>query len=81
MAAGEIAARFDLTRPAVSQHLRVLLETGLIRERRVGTKRLYVSRSEGFDELRHFVESFWDLRLPELKRTAEAAGRTKKKNL
>src|SRR5262245_11846442 len=71
LAAGEIAGRFDVTRPAVSQHLRILRGAGLLHERRVGTKRLYTLRPEGLDELRSFVESFWDLRLLRLKRAAE----------
>src|SRR5438067_1940786 len=46
LSAGEIAAHFDVTRPAVSQHLNVLKEAGLVNERRNGTKRLYRARSE-----------------------------------
>jgi DNA-binding transcriptional ArsR family regulator len=71
LSAGEIAAHFDVTRPAVSQHLNVLKEAGLVSERRNGTKRLYRSRPEGLAELKEFLEEFWDERLVALKREAE----------
>ena len=77
--AGTIAARFKLTRPAVSQHIAVLREAGLLAERRIGSKRLYVVREEGFDELVEFIEGFWRLRLRRLKHAAEAAQRSKTK--
>ncbi len=71
LAAGEIAAHFDVTRPAISQHLNVLKEVGLVSERRDGTRRLYQARAEGLGELREFLEGFWDERLDALKREAE----------
>jgi DNA-binding transcriptional ArsR family regulator len=71
LSAGEIAAYFDVTRPAVSQHLNVLKEAGLVSERRNGTRRLYSARPEGLAELRGFLETFWDVRLDALKREAE----------
>ena len=69
--AGEIAAHFDVTRPAISQHLRILKEAGLIVERRLGTRRLYRARPEGLAELRTFIEEFWDEQLARLKEQAE----------
>ena len=45
--AGEIASHFDVTRPAISQHLRVLLDSGLVQVRRDGTRHLYTARPEG----------------------------------
>ena len=75
LTAGEIAAHFDVTRPAVSQHLRVLKDAELLVERRQGTKRLYRARPEGLAELRAFVEDFWDDGLDRLKREAEAEER------
>ena len=51
LSAGEIAANFDLTRPAISQHLSVLKEAGLVSERRNGTRRLCRARPQGLDEL------------------------------
>jgi DNA-binding transcriptional ArsR family regulator len=71
LSAGEIASHFDVTRPAVSQHLNVLKEAGLVSERRNGTRRLYRARPEGLSELRDFLEGFWDARLEALKREAE----------
>jgi DNA-binding transcriptional ArsR family regulator len=71
LSAGEIAAHFDVTRPAVSQHLNVLKEAGLLSERRNGTKRLYRARPQGLDELRTFLEEFWDERLEALKNEAQ----------
>jgi DNA-binding transcriptional ArsR family regulator len=73
LSAGEIATHFDVTRPAISQHLRVLREADLISERRDGTRRLYRARPEGLAELRAFVEDFWDL--GRLKAVAEAEER------
>jgi len=72
LSSGEIAAHFDVTRPAISQHLQVLLSAGLITVRKDGTRRLYQARPEGLAELREFLESFWDDRLLRLKRAAKA---------
>ena len=71
LSAGEIASRFEITRPAVSQHLGVLREAGLVSERREGTRRLYSLRPEGFDDLKSFLEAFWDEGLERLKEAAE----------
>ena len=71
LSAGEIADHFDVTWPAVSQHLTVLKEAGLVSERRNGTKRLYRAKPEGLAELREFVDAFWGERLDVLKREAE----------
>jgi DNA-binding transcriptional ArsR family regulator len=71
LSAGEIASHFDLTRPAVSQHLSVLKEAGLVDERRNGTRRLYRARPEGLVELKAFLDEFWGERLEALKREAE----------
>jgi DNA-binding transcriptional ArsR family regulator len=71
LSAGEIASHFDVTRPAVSQHLNVLKEAGLVSERRNGTRRLYRARPEGLAQLKDFLEEFWDVRLDALKREAE----------
>src|ERR687887_1713003 len=60
LSAGEIAAHFDVTRPAVSQHLTVLRESGLVAERRDGTRRLYRAKSAGLVGLKQFVDRFWD---------------------
>lgn len=75
MSAGEIASHFDVTRSAVSQHLRVLKHAGLLTERRNGTRRIYRIRPEGLAELREFIDGFWDVHLSALKREAEAEER------
>jgi DNA-binding transcriptional ArsR family regulator len=59
LAAGEIAAAFDITRTAVSQHLTVLQKAGLLTERREGTRRLYQARPEGLAGLREFLDDMW----------------------
>lgn len=71
LTAGEIAARFDVTRPAISQHLTILRNAGLVDERREGTRRLYRARPEAFGEVRAYLESFWDESLLALKNTVE----------
>ena len=78
LSAGEIASHFDVTRPAISQHLTVLKEAGLVNERRNGTRRLYQARPEGLAELRQFLAGFWDERLDALKREAERKERSKR---
>jgi len=70
-AVGELAAGLPVSRPAVSQHLTVLKGAGLVSERREGTKRLYSVRSEGFEDLRVFLETFWGDGLERLKIAAE----------
>ncbi len=69
--AGEIAARFDVTRPAISQHLTVLKDAGLVVERREGTKRLYRADADGLVGLAQFVDRFWATGLARLKDVAE----------
>ena len=78
LSAGEIATHFDVTRPAVSQHLNVLKEAGLVNERRNGTRRLYRARPEGLVPIKSFLEGFWDERLEGLKREAEREERKKR---
>jgi DNA-binding transcriptional ArsR family regulator len=75
--AGDIAAHFtDVSRPAISQHLTVLKEAGLVDERRDGVRRLYRARPDALSELREYIESFWQLRLRDLKVVAEAEERS-----
>jgi DNA-binding transcriptional ArsR family regulator len=79
LAAGAIAAHFaDVSRPAISQHLRVLREAALVSERRDGTRRLYRARPEGLGGLRDFLEQFWDERLETLRREAEREERKRR---
>ena len=69
--AGEIAAELPITWPAVSQHLRVLKGAGLVTERRDGARRYYRARPEGFDDVRAFLDEFWDDKLQALKQEVE----------
>lgn len=71
LSAGEIASGFDVSRPAVSQHLAVLREAGLLSERRDGTRRLYRAQPEALAGLREFLDRFWTDRLERLKLAAE----------
>jgi DNA-binding transcriptional ArsR family regulator len=75
LAAGEIASHFDVTRGAISQHIGVLKDAGLISERREGTRRLYRVRLQGFAELQDFLNEFWDTRLLRLQGAAEEVGK------
>ena len=59
LAAGEIAGYFEVTRTAVSQHLTVLKNAGLLTERKVATRRLYRARPEGLAGLRRFLDQMW----------------------
>jgi DNA-binding transcriptional ArsR family regulator len=72
LAAGEVAAAFDVTRTAVSQHLTVLRNAGLLTERREGTRRLYRARPEGLAGLRRFLDDMWASSLEEARRLVEA---------
>ena len=71
LSAGEIASQFEITRPAISQHLGVLKEAGLVDERRNGTRRMYRARPEGLAGLKTFLDAFWDEKLEALQREAE----------
>jgi DNA-binding transcriptional ArsR family regulator len=57
---GEIAAVLPITRPAVSQHLKVLKDVGLVLDRRVGTRRLYQTDPAGIAVLRSYLDQFWE---------------------
>ena len=71
---GALAAQLPVSRPAVSQHLRVLKEAGLVRDQAVGTRRLYEVDPEGFGQVRTWFEDFWTDALDAFKRAAEAEG-------
>src|SRR3954453_10038148 len=71
LTAGEIASHFEVSRPAISQHLGVLKEAGLVEERRNGTRRLYRAKPEGLAELKAFLDRFWEERLEALQEQAE----------
>jgi len=62
-AVGEIAKGLPVSRPAVSQHLKVLKEAGLVRETRDGTRRIYEIDPKGLGQLRRWLDQFWDTAL------------------
>jgi DNA-binding transcriptional ArsR family regulator len=70
--AGDIASHFEVSRPAISQHLRVLRTAGLVTERRDGTRRLYRVDVDAFARLRAELDSFWNESLASLKREVES---------
>jgi DNA-binding transcriptional ArsR family regulator len=70
-AAGEIAEGVGMTRPAASQHLRVLRRAGLVEARVDGNRRLYRARAERLAELRAMLDAFWAERLDRIAREAE----------
>jgi DNA-binding transcriptional ArsR family regulator len=72
MAVGELAAGLPVSRPAVSQHLRVLKRAGLVTERRNGTRRLYRVDTDGLAEVRDYFERFWTDVLAAFEAAAEA---------
>jgi DNA-binding transcriptional ArsR family regulator len=71
LTAGDIAAHFEVTRPAISQHLRILAEAQLVSIRQEGTRRFYLARPEGLEDVREFLDEFWSSRLARLKSLAE----------
>jgi DNA-binding transcriptional ArsR family regulator len=73
---GELAAELPVSRPAVSQHLRVLEDVGLVVHTKQGTRHLYRLDSSGVGVLRDWVEGFWDEALARFKAAAESKGGT-----
>ncbi len=72
-AVGEVARELPVSRPAVSQHLRVLKEAGLVLDERAGNRRLYRLNPAGVRELRAYVDRFWNLALVGFQKAAEQA--------
>jgi DNA-binding transcriptional ArsR family regulator len=70
--AGDIASHFDVSRPAISQHLAVLRSAGLVTERRDGARRLYLADRDALDELQASLQAFWAGSLATLKEEVEA---------
>ncbi|MGF1624926.1 MAG: ArsR/SmtB family transcription factor [Alphaproteobacteria bacterium] len=71
--AGDIAAQFAVSRPAISQHLRVLADAELVAVRKDGNRRFYRAQPETINGVIHFLDRFWEDRLDKLKLSAEAA--------
>jgi len=74
---GDIASHFDVTRPAISQHLKVLADAGLVTLRRDGRRSIYRARRGAMQDLRAYLGAFWDVELAGLKAAAERAEREK----
>lgn len=81
LSAGEVASRFAVTQPAISQHLKVLKETGLVSERRDGTRRLYSVRPEGLADLHSFLAEVLPASLERLKAAAEKEERSRARDV
>ena len=77
--AGEIAKAFEVTWPAISQNLRVLKDAGLIKERRVGTSRLYRADRAALKPLESYLRGMWSRNIDRLRLLAEAEERRKSK--
>jgi DNA-binding transcriptional ArsR family regulator len=71
LSVGDLAARLPVSRPAVSQHLRVLKQAGLVSDERAGTRRLYRVEPDGIAELRDYLDEFWDRALAAFKEAVE----------
>jgi DNA-binding transcriptional ArsR family regulator len=78
--AGDIAAQFAVSRPAISQHLRVLIEADLVTVRKDGNRRFYRAQPETINGVIQFLNRFWDDRLDKLKLAAEAAEQVKRRS-
>lgn len=70
---GELARDFPVSRPAISQHLKLLKQANLVVDRAVGTRRLYQLHPEGFDSLREYFDQFWSLALDSFKKKVEGS--------
>lgn len=73
LSVGEIAEGMTVSRPAVSQHLKILKDSGLVSETRQGVKRIYRLDTEGLSELRDYFDRFWDEALDAYKRSLESS--------
>lgn len=80
LSSSAIAAHFDITASAVSQHLKVLYESGLVAVRREGTKRYYRLRKEGLADIKAYIDGFWDDALLRLKAAAEEEEKRRREN-
>jgi DNA-binding transcriptional ArsR family regulator len=78
LSAGDVASRFAVTQPAISQHLKVLKQAGLVAERRDGTRRLYSMRPAALGDLQSFLADVLPGRLERLRQAVEADDRTRR---
>lgn len=75
---GELARTFPISRPAISQHLRILKEANLVSDQAVGNRRLYQLNPEGFDLLRDYFDRFWSRTLQAFRTNLEQSGKGSK---
>ncbi len=71
LAVGQLAKRFPVSRPAISRHLRLLEDAGLVEHRTDGTRSVYQVRVQGFGAVRDYLDGFWDVALSRLEELAE----------
>jgi DNA-binding transcriptional ArsR family regulator len=71
MPVGALAKRFSVSRPAISRHLRVLQDAGLVTPDERGTQNVYAIRLQGFRAVREYIDSFWDVALSQLEDLAK----------
>jgi DNA-binding transcriptional ArsR family regulator len=76
---GEVAADLPVSRPAVSQHFKVLKDAGLVIDRSEGTRRIYYIDPDGLGELRRWLDQFWDQALAAFKHEVENPGTQKRR--
>jgi DNA-binding transcriptional ArsR family regulator len=76
LSVAEVADRLPVSRPAVSQHLKVLSDAGLVQRESIGTRNLYRPDPDGVRSMRDFIDSLWDVGLARFKAQAEALART-----
>jgi len=75
LSVAEVAGRLPVSRPAVSQHLKVLADAGLVQRDSIGTRNLYRPDPDGIATMRDFIDSLWDVGLARFKARAEALAR------
>ena len=73
MPVGELARDFPVSRPAISQHLRILKQANLVVDRPAGNRRVYQLNPEGFDSLREYFDQFWTQALNAFKKKVETS--------
>jgi DNA-binding transcriptional ArsR family regulator len=79
MSVGDIAGKFEISRPAISQHLRVLKDAGLVTDTPVATQRLYEINRDAFRSLREWLDNFWNVALGEFKKRVESRRATQRR--
>ena len=77
LSVAEVAERLPVSRPAVSQHLKILADAGLVQRESIGTRNLYRPDPDGVAMLRDFIDSLWDVGLARFKAHAEALARSR----